>query len=274
MATPETPPDYQYLEGRLELKPLQDFQREVQAEMREVIDEPRGRAIVTLPTGAGKTRVAVDTIRDWLTDWYGEQSGDRGRTVLWLAHTEELCEQAFTCFKQVWEGSSGVCPVMLFRFWGKYTQDLVDHRDGLTSIRRRPAVLVSTPQRIVNLMKGVVPRADEVLRDILELTALVVVDEAHRAAARMYQTILNRLRDADSTAAVIGLTATPFRAEYSHNNPIAGTAKLKRLFKRILEPSKTLGDDPRTELQERGFLARPIWDSIETATLLRPPPLE
>lgn len=270
--TPETPPDYEYLEGRLELKPLQDFQREVQAEMREVLDQPRGRAIVTLPTGAGKTRVAVDTIRDWLTAWYDGRHDSESRTVLWLAHTEELCEQAFTCFKQVWEGSSGVCPLMLFRFWGKYTQDLVNHRDSLASIRQRPAVLVSTPQRILNLIKGVAPRADEVLRDILELTALVIVDEAHRAAAPTYRTILDRFREVGSPAAVVGLTATPFRAEYSQADPTAGTAELQRLFKRIIEPRRTLGDDPRSELQARGYLARPIWDSIKTETLLRPPP--
>src|SRR5690606_41235763 len=101
-----------------------------------------------------------------------------------LAHGEELCEQAVTCFNHVREGSRGACRLRLFRSWGHYTQDLVNHRDSLASIRQRPAVLVSTPQRILNLIKGVAPRADEVLRDILELTALVIVDEAHRSEER------------------------------------------------------------------------------------------
>lgn len=272
--TPETPPDFEYLEGRFDLKPLQDFQKEVQAEMKKVIARPGGRAIVTLPTGAGKTRVAVDTIRDWLSEWHASRAENTGRAVVWLAHTEELCEQAFTCFKQVWEASSAACPVMLFRFWGKYTQDLVDHRENLASMRQRATVLVSTPQRLVNLVKGAVPRADEVLKDIVDLTSLVVIDEAHRAAAPMYQTILGRLRESATETAVVGLTATPFRTEYLQDDPIAGTAELKRLFQRIVEPVETLGDDPRTELQSRGYLAKPVWDSIKTNTLLRPPPID
>jgi len=51
--------------------------------------------------------------------------------VLWLAHTEELCEQAYACFKQVWEASTQVAPLLLVRFWGRYTQDLERHRDAL-----------------------------------------------------------------------------------------------------------------------------------------------
>jgi superfamily II DNA or RNA helicase len=272
--TQETPPDFEYLEGRFDLQPLQDFQKEVQAEMQKVIARPGGRAIVTLPTGAGKTRVAVDTIRDWLTQWHANRTERTGRVVVWLAHTEELCEQAFTCFKQVWEASNGVCPLLLFRFWGQYTQDLVDHRENLASMHQRATVLVSTPQRLVNLVKSAVPRADEVLADIVSLTSLIVIDEAHRAAAPMYQTILTRFREAESNTAVVGLTATPFRAEYSQDDPTAGTTELKRLFQRIIEPTKTLGDDPRSELQARGYLASPTWDSIKTKTLLRPPPIQ
>jgi superfamily II DNA or RNA helicase len=164
--------------------------------------------------------------------------------------------------------------VLLFRFWGRYTQDLVDHRENLASMRERATVFVSTPQRLVNLVKGAMSGAEAVLKDLLDLTALVIVDEAHRAAAPMYQTILNRFREAESKSAVVGLTATPFRTEYQQDDPNAGTAELKRLFQRIIEPVQTLGEDPRSELQARGYLAKPTWDSIKTKTLLRPPPLE
>lgn len=271
--SPESPPDFEYLEGRFNLHPLQDFQEEVQVGMRQVIGQPHGRAIVTLPTGAGKTRVAVDTIRDWLTDWRRSHENE-GRVLLWLAHTEELCEQAFTCFKQVWEGSSNVSPLMLFRFWGRYTQDLIDHRTNLAAMHQRPTVLISTPQRLVGLIEERVPLARTVLQDLLELTALLVIDEAHRAATPMYQTILDGFEQAGNRAALIGLTATPFRGEYDPADPVAGTQKLRKLFRRIIEPTKTLGDDPRSELQKRGFLAKPVWQEIPTKTLLRPPPLD
>jgi superfamily II DNA or RNA helicase len=46
------------------------------------------------------------------------------------------------------------------------------------------------------------------------------------------------------------------------------------LFGRIIEPTSTLGEDPRAELQARGFLAMPVWREIPTRTLLRPPPID
>ncbi len=126
--------------------------------------------------------------------------------VLWLAHTEELCEQAFVCFKQVWQASCDVCPLALFRFWDHYTQDLVDHRDNLATMHRRPTVLISTPHRMVNLLDGRTPNAHVVLQDVLSGTALIVVDEAHRAAAPSYRRILDAFQKAGSNAWVIDLS--------------------------------------------------------------------
>ena len=69
-----------------------------------VLRNPGERALLTLPTGAGKTRVVVESIRDWLTQ-DRETTSTGGPMVLWLAHTDELCEQAYLCFKQVWTAS-------------------------------------------------------------------------------------------------------------------------------------------------------------------------
>ena len=112
--TPDRPPDYEYLEGRFKLKELERFQTEVKQRLDATINRPGERAILTLPTGAGKTRVAVESIRDWLTAQYDiELQKAEGAMVLWLAHTEELCEQAYACFQQIWEGSDNVCPLLL-----------------------------------------------------------------------------------------------------------------------------------------------------------------
>ena len=72
-------------------------------------------------------------------------------------------------------------------------------------------------------------------------------------------------------AVVIGLTATPFRQEYAPNDPSAGTKELRNLFQTIIEPADTLGEGPRTELQSRGFLAKPIFSIIKSNTRLKAP---
>lgn len=268
----ESLPDFEYLEGRVDLHELQDFQKEVQGSMRRVLEGDAGRAIVTLPTGAGKTRVAVDTIRDWLADRWNSLGDRRTNAVLWLAHTEELCEQAYACFREVWQGSSNVSPLLLFRFWGDYTRDLARHAETLRRIEIQPAVLISTPQRIAGLLEGRVSEGDTALAIIKQTLRLIVVDEAHRAAAPTYRRILADLGPSVLGTSVVGLTATPFRMEYSLTDPTAGTLELRELFGTIIEPIQTLGEDPRRVLQERGFLSRPEWETIKTDTLLLAPP--
>ncbi|HWL64254.1 MAG TPA: DEAD/DEAH box helicase family protein [Steroidobacteraceae bacterium] len=267
----ETPEDFEYLEGRVDLHALQDFQLEVQKKLLAVLENRAGRAIVTLPTGGGKTRVAVDTIRDWLTGRFRISASGSGNAVLWLAHTEELCEQATLCFREVWQGSSNVCPVLLFRFWGGYTRDLEEHRETLSTLEQRPAVLVSTPQRLRNLMEGKIANGEPILDALMRLVGLIVIDEAHRAAAPTYQQIITHFSQAAHEPAIVGLTATPFRAEYAVNDPIAGTLELREMFRTIIEPLEVLGEDPRATLQERGYLARPVFDVIQTETRMKPP---
>lgn len=266
----ELRPDFEYLEGRIDLRPLQPFQREVQDKLIEVLRKAGGRAIVTLPTGAGKTRVGVDSIRDWLTEHWEANGNGRAKTVLWLAHTEELCEQAYECFKQVWQASTAVCPLWLFRFWGRYTQNITAHKETLSNIRSHPSILISTPQRIVNLLNEKIAGASTLLNDIKESAGLIVIDEAHRAAAPTYKTILSDLTRKESMT-VIGLTATPFRGEYAAHDPEAGARELRALFKQIIEPIDTLGDSPRLKLQELGFLAEPKWETVKTKTVLKAP---
>ena len=266
-------PDFEYLEGRLELKPLADFQREVQQSVIDVLGKANGKAIVTLPTGAGKTRVAVDSIRDWLTEHWEENPTGVGNTVLWLAHTEELCEQAYSCFRDVWQASTAVCPLLLFRFWGKYTQDLVQHRETLQNMLSRPTLLISTPHRIVNLLGDKVAGGSQLIEDIRKTAGLILIDEAHRAAAPTYKSILTEFTG-DTNVTVLGLTATPFRHEYAAQDPEAGARQLQQLFEQIIEPIRTLGEDPRLALQQKGYLAKPVWESVETNTLLKAPHVE
>ncbi len=267
----EPPDDFEYLEGRVDLHALQDFQVEVQRKLLTVLETRAGRAIVTLPTGGGKTRVAVDTIRDWLTARYRQSPTGAGNVVLWLAHTEELCEQATLCFREVWQASSNVCPMLLFRFWGGFTRDLQQHGDTLLTMHQRPAILVSTPQRVVNLIDGKIAGSEPILAALMSLVGMIVIDEAHRAAAPIYKRIITHFSASEQAPAVVGLTATPFRTEYSPDDPTRGTLELKDLFKTIIEPIDVLGEDPRKSLQEREYLARPIFEVIKTETRLKTP---
>lgn len=267
LPTDEPAPSHEFLEGRLSLPPLQDFQDEVRQRFRFGIHDRGYRSIVTLPTGAGKTRVAVQGIRDWLYGLYEpEKKSIPGATVLWLAHTEELCEQACACFRQVWHGSDSVAPLLLLRYWGGHRHDKETIQRALES----PSVLVSTPQRMVNQLERADPESIEFVKQLRVALGLVIVDEAHRAAARSYRQILETFA---TEASCVGLTATPFRFEYLGDDPEAGTRELKEIFRELIEPTKTLGRNPRLRLQERHILAKPDFQTIETGLPVKMPSL-
>lgn len=253
---------FEYLLPRVRLKPLLPFQLEVKRKLKKALHAVGGRANVTLPTGGGKTRVAVEAIREWLAD--RQELLPRlapGKTVVWLAHTEELCEQAFACFKQVWQASSSASPLHLVRFWGGYSTKLAAANFDLRHFLSNPSVLVSTPQRMLNELECT---GDRRLGDAFRhAVGALFIDEAHRAAAPTYRRIMDALRTGESPAPVIGLTATPFCKEYLEAAD-GGVEELRAIFKQLIEPSITLGANPRKSLEDFGVLATPKFETIRT----------
>lgn len=267
----EQRPDIQILEGRLRLRDLEDFQKSVRTQLLERLESPGARALVSLPTGAGKTRVAVDTIRTLLTREYDPQtlsSANARGVVLWLAHTDELCEQACQCIIDVWADSPEACPLGLVRFWGHYSDFSVKHED-VTARLDSPCVIVSTPQRLDNIRRKAnvenVQRSEEFLTRLQRALRLIVIDEAHRAAAPIYRRIADYYDTGEP--GVVGLTATPFR---NVGAPEAGAQELQAIFHELVEP-QVIGtlENPdsqqlRRALQQRGVLAEPSFEEILT----------
>ena len=89
------------VDGPYMLPPLHNYQRKIVDQTRHLfrdglleIDKRRG--MISMPTGSGKTRVAVQAVVEALCK--GELTGG----VLWVADRDELCEQAVEAWCQVW----------------------------------------------------------------------------------------------------------------------------------------------------------------------------
>ncbi|MCC6811530.1 MAG: DEAD/DEAH box helicase family protein [Deltaproteobacteria bacterium] len=264
----ERPADSEIIERPIQLAPLADFQNEVKAKLTDIF-AGRDRALASLPTGAGKTRTAVESIREYLT----RLRKDRGvskHTVLWLAHTEELCEQAFLAFRDCWQSAADSCSLFLCRFWGAYSTNLEKYRTNFTETKTMPSVLVSTPQRIVNLLDNASPVAKTAAAELEQSLAIVVVDEAHRAGAPSYKRIIEHFAGATSMVAVVGLTATPFSRVFDRKNPQQHTEQLATIFEQLIVPTTSLGPldgsitTHREVLQQRGYLARTESRTVQT----------
>ena len=246
---------FQEVNAPYSLPKLHDYQEKIGDNIHKMLLEPSGvgadrRGMMTLPTGAGKTRAAVEAIVTAM------DKGLEG-SILWVAERDELCEQAVQAWCQVW---SGVGPrgqgLRVSRMWGG--QPLPEPGRGRN-------VVVTTPQTLRNKVNDVQDHFD---------FSVVVFDEAHRSTAPMATSVmeelgLTRWKRSDELF-LIGLTATPYRGRSERE-----TARLASRYGRnrldagafcATEPEST--PEPEAvvrRLQEDGILAKVDHEMVEGA---------
>lgn len=246
--------DDELVEPAVELGPLHDFQCEVQRRLARLLADGAGRAaLVSLPTGAGKTRVAVEAICDRLSAQMGER---QPRDVaVWIAQSEELLLQAWECFRLVWRSRHASMRLALVRGWGARDVDEIDLDEGPTVLLASIQQLHAWVRKPADLFE-VIPRRRHVV---------TVIDEAHAAVAPSYGEVLvalgqrakNHWQTLASAPPVVGLTATPWRSNDDESR------RLRGYFQETLLTPRTLGARPIAALQERRILSRVTAESMK-----------
>ena len=169
-------------------------------------------SMLVLPTGAGKTYTAAH--------WVLKNYIDQGVNVLWIAHRSELLRQAAEAF---------FCDT---------TVDTLPNRNSFTSYvvssefgrccnvpKSNPDLLIASRQSLCSganldfVLKWAKGRGLKQDRKLL-----IVLDEAHHAAATSYRTIIAAMTKYIPHVDVLGLTATPFRTAQSEQG------SLKKIF--------------------------------------------
>ncbi len=206
-------------------------QREAVRQVRAALSVVPQRVLLHLPTGAGKTRTAMHVIADHLRS-------REPALVVWLAASEELCEQSAAAFRTTWQ-SLGDREVTVQRFWGERELDLAQCRDGL---------LVAGLSKLYRATLDRLP----LLGTLAARCSLVVIDEAHQAIAATYRLLLNTLVSQGQTA-LLGLTATPGRTW----DDLGADAELAAFFGRRKVTLQVPGyRNPVDYLVDEGYLAR------------------
>ena len=231
------------VDGPYSLPPLHPYQDRIAHNLIRMLRSSYAgvrRGLISLPTGSGKTRVAVQGIVDAIRE--GAYTGG----VLWIADRDELCEQAVEAWRQVWS-NRGVqaAPVRISRLWkGQKNPAPVAGQHVIV------ASIQTLYRRIPRLNDN-----DELLSDF----RLVVFDEAHRSIAPTFTRTMRQLgltyrRKADEPF-LLGLTATPYRG---HN--AAETERLARRYSQNRLDSGVFGsdnaEDVTRELQAMRVLAQ------------------
>lgn len=227
-----SPPAREEARGPIDFPALHPYQERLASKLTELLtfSTPQ-RAMLSLPTGAGKTRVTAEGVIRWI-----RERGTPAGPILWIAQTEELCEQAVQSWKFVWEQVGAKYSLVIDRLWST---------NSATPVSARPHLVVATDAKLRSCLG-----TDQYAW--LRKAALVLVDEAHVAIAPQYTGILEllELTHRETGRHLVGLTATPFR-----NNAELTRRLAQRFGDRRLDDGVFLGE-PITSLQELGVLAR------------------
>ncbi len=220
--------------GAVRLNPLHDFQKRISSQMRDVLtrqsDSGRSlKAMVELPTGAGKTRVASETVLRLFIE------GLLRGPVLWIAQSKELCEQAVQTWSLVWRGLGDERALTIGRLWESNTVHQPDTEFS---------VIVATDAKLDTVLHSAE-------YEWLSNATAVIVDEGHRAGnSEMYTRILNWLGIAGRgfERPLVGLSATPFKTSETATKALVGRFGNLRI--------KAFEASAYTELADLGVLAR------------------
>ena len=197
----------------MELRP---YQRELLQQVQKALaSNPEVRLMMQLPTGGGKTIIAGALLKDRLADGR--------RKAVWLTHRKELAEQ--TCGMLTNAGVSAITDV-------NWTPG-----EGAPAMAGGVVILMAQKVSLQTARREVWNR--------YRPTDLMIVDEAHHAAAKGWERAIRQWR-----GLVVGMTATPWRLSE------------KEGFDHILDK---LHCGPQVaELQAQGYLC--------AAQVLMPPP--
>lgn len=239
--TTDPRPPEMIVEGRPKLPPLHDYQRRVVEELCALFGEKKeNRAMLSLPTGSGKTRVAIEGCVDALAGELLESE-----LILWIAQSDELCEQAVQAWSELWRARELADRLTISRLWGSNKAD------------RAPSgvqVVVATIQKL----QGVIDSDDYAW---LSRPGAVVIDEAHGSITKSFTRALGWLGLDRSKfgAPLVGLSATPYRGRSEEESKrLASRYGNRRLDVNVLGEG-----DHYPKLQKEGVISRVKHEILE-----------
>jgi DNA repair protein RadD len=187
----------------MKLRPYQNVGIDsIRSEMRR----GNSRVLFVLPTGGGKTVVASHIIQSAIA---------KGTKCLFVAHRQELIYQSYakllgcTCSRS-------------YSHEGLFGRDPTCKADGLPE-RDVGIIMADDPRRRPGARVWVCSIQSLRTRKLPADIGLIIIDEAHRCLAPSYRALMDQFPNAN----IIGLTATPYRADGKGMGAAGYTALVK-----------------------------------------------
>jgi len=238
--------DFEDVEPYKKLHELKEYQLFLKEEIKKALAEKgdEAKCLISLPTGSGKTRIAVEAYTEFLRPRFFE-----GKYLIWIAQSEELCEQSVATFKQIWQHMEFTESLRIYRFYQKHQ---------LNSANMQGGIVVCSINKLYNAVKDGGTEETELL---IENCGACIIDEAHKAVTKMYKTFYeySRMIRGEKMFPICGLTATPGRTD--------DITKLTEFFIfHLITPNlpSQYKEKPVLYFRDKGYLARPIHEIITT----------
>lgn len=221
----------------------------------KLLNSDKVAGMLVLPTGGGKTRIAVTAAID--------SAINNGYKVLWIAHRLMLLEQAEKTFYEFSKLAKNELSINV----------ISGGHNRIESIDKNDNVII-----ISNQSMGIKEKSDRLIKGTLkkkvftkEQKWLIIVDEAHHSLAQSYKEWIG-LEGKSKTAGwlrkhrkdnikILGLTATPnFIVE---NNRLPYDENKTRALSAIYD-NNMIGSISTQRLIDSGVLSRPNFITIDT----------
>lgn len=173
-------------------KPYLHQEKAMSQMTKHFLEKKRAAGIVVIPTGGGKTTLA--------SRWLLQNCIAKGQRVLWLAHRSNLLAQAFNDFAKHAHLAAPLKKLSMITVAGGARR--------WSEVDKSYQVVFSTMQTTGR--KGNISFAEQMAADAPN-GLIVVIDEAHHAAAPSYWRIAQCLKPLN--VQFLGLTATPVRTQ-------------------------------------------------------------
>ena len=165
---------------------LYDYQRDLLDQVQAALEgNSKARVLMQLPTGGGKTEIAGVL----LANWFSTHPNNR---AVWLTHREHLQEQTYQRL-----AGTEASPIKV----GTWPRGPAPATSGHTTI-----LSASTVGRRAEMIRKTDTPSRKGIWDNYTYNDLMIIDEAHHAAARNWETAMSQW-----PGRIAGVTATPWR---------------------------------------------------------------
>ena len=216
-----------------ELQMLHGYQSSIIHKTLRLLEAPNCKCLIQMPTGTGKTRVAMEILAYVLNQ-------NPSARIIWLTNKHELLEQAHDAFVRLWN-HVGKFQANVLNIW----------LGGKVSNISKGGVLIFSSYGILN----------NLLDDGLDFKAdYVFIDEAHQMLAPTFNYAISKISStSENETRIIGLTATPGRGIDEDQNILF----VQEFHGKIIgiefdETEKIYKGKPLQYLEDDGVLAKTI----------------